>query len=55
MQKRVLQILALFIGFSIGQAIAQEPFYKGKIIKVVVGFSPGGAMTPMPGYSAGIL
>ncbi|MGH7931228.1 MAG: Bug family tripartite tricarboxylate transporter substrate binding protein, partial [Candidatus Binatia bacterium] len=36
------QILALFIAFSVGQAVAQEPFYKGKVIKVVVGFSAGG-------------
>ena len=42
MQKRMLQILALLIGFSIGKAIAQESFYKDKVIKVVVGFSAGG-------------
>jgi tripartite-type tricarboxylate transporter receptor subunit TctC len=42
MQKGMLQVLALLIGFSIGKAIAQEPFYKDKIIKVVVGFSAGG-------------
>ncbi|HEX2229962.1 MAG TPA: tripartite tricarboxylate transporter substrate-binding protein [Candidatus Binatia bacterium] len=42
MQKKVLHVLALLISFDVGKAIAQEPFYKDKIIKVVVGFSAGG-------------
>ena len=42
MQKRLLQIFTLLIGFAIGQASAQESFYKDKVIKVVVGFSAGG-------------
>lgn len=42
MVKRAVQVLALITGFCVGQAVAQEPFYKGKVIKIVVGFSAGG-------------
>lgn len=42
MVKRTVQVLALITGFCVGQAVAQEPFYKGKVIKIVVGFSAGG-------------
>jgi tripartite-type tricarboxylate transporter receptor subunit TctC len=35
-------LVALLIGFGVGRANAQEPFYKGKVIKIVVGFSAGG-------------
>ncbi|MBM2805652.1 MAG: hypothetical protein HW419_3545 [Deltaproteobacteria bacterium] len=42
MVKRGAQVLALIAGFCVGQAVAQEPFYKGKVIKIVVGFSAGG-------------
>ena len=42
MKKRMLQVLALSISFGFAQAGAQEPFYKGKVIKIVVGFSAGG-------------
>jgi tripartite-type tricarboxylate transporter receptor subunit TctC len=42
MVKRTAQILALITGFFGAQAVAQEPFYKDKVIKVVVGFSAGG-------------
>jgi tripartite-type tricarboxylate transporter receptor subunit TctC len=42
MKKIAIQILALLVAFSVGQAVAQEPFYKDKVIKVVVGFSAGG-------------
>jgi tripartite-type tricarboxylate transporter receptor subunit TctC len=42
MARRTLQLLALTMGFFVGQAVAQEPFYKDKVIKIVVGFSAGG-------------
>jgi tripartite-type tricarboxylate transporter receptor subunit TctC len=42
MGKKAAKILALLIGISIGQAVAQEPFYKGKTIRIIVGFSAGG-------------
>jgi tripartite-type tricarboxylate transporter receptor subunit TctC len=35
--------MAVFLGFfSLASAFAQEPFYKGKTIHIIVGFSPGG-------------
>ena len=33
---------ALFCAFAAGPAKAQTPYYQGKQVKVVVGFSPGG-------------
>ncbi|HXG51517.1 MAG TPA: tripartite tricarboxylate transporter substrate-binding protein [candidate division Zixibacteria bacterium] len=42
MRRRVLQLWAL-IGLSLaGHAFAQEPFYKGKTVRIIVGFSAGG-------------
>jgi len=34
--------LALSLAFAANPALAQVPFYQGKQIKVLVGFSPGG-------------
>ena len=44
MGKRLMQILAIVIGFlaGVGAASAQEPYYKGKTIRIIVGFSAGG-------------
>jgi len=42
MGKKAAKILTLLIGISIGQALAQEPFYKGKTLRIIVGFSAGG-------------
>ena len=42
MERRMYLLVALLIGFGVGHANAQEPFYKGKVIKIVVGFSAGG-------------
>ena len=42
MQKRMIQLFALLIGFAMGEVAAQDSFYKDKTIKVVVGFSAGG-------------
>jgi tripartite-type tricarboxylate transporter receptor subunit TctC len=35
-------LLLALLGFGVGHANAQETFYKGKVIKIVVGFSAGG-------------
>ncbi|MPZ78692.1 MAG: hypothetical protein GEU77_19500 [Deltaproteobacteria bacterium] len=42
MRGKAFLILALLIGLCVGQAGAQETFYKGKTIRIVVGFSAGG-------------
>ena len=44
MTKRLAHFLAMVICFlsGVGGAIAQEPFYKGKTIRIIVGFSAGG-------------
>jgi tripartite-type tricarboxylate transporter receptor subunit TctC len=42
MTNRIAKILAAVVVFCVGQANAQEPFYKGKTIRVIVGFSAGG-------------
>jgi tripartite-type tricarboxylate transporter receptor subunit TctC len=35
--------MAVFLGFfSLPSAFAQQPFYKGKTVHIIVGFSPGG-------------
>jgi tripartite-type tricarboxylate transporter receptor subunit TctC len=42
MEKQVAKLVAVFVVFWIGQALAQDSFYKGKTIKIIVGFSAGG-------------
>lgn len=42
MEKLAARILVAFVVFCAGQAFAQEPFYKGKTMKIIVGFSAGG-------------
>jgi tripartite-type tricarboxylate transporter receptor subunit TctC len=45
MVRKLLTALALIgfsLGFGIGAASAQDPFYKGKAIRIIVGFSAGG-------------
>lgn len=38
----ILLTLYLFIPLSLNPVLAQEPFYKGKTIRLIVAFSPGG-------------
>jgi len=42
--KVVVSLLAvIFLALSqMGQASAQEPFYKGKMVRIIVGYAPGG-------------
>jgi len=42
MEKSLAKLLMFFVAFSAGQTFAQDSFYNGKTIKVVVGFSAGG-------------
>lgn len=42
MEKLVAKLAAAFVIFSAGQALAQDSFYSGKAIKIIVGFSAGG-------------
>lgn len=42
MKSRKLWLVVLLGFFSLASAFAQEPFYKGKTVRLVVGFSPGG-------------
>ena len=42
MTNRIAKILAVVVVFCFGQADAQEPFYNGKTIRIIVGFSAGG-------------
>lgn len=52
MNKRVLCLSILFIfGTVSSPTFGQEPFYKGKIIRFIVGFSPGGGFD---GYTRAI-
>jgi hypothetical protein len=37
----------VFFAWTTEPAFAQEPFYKGKNIRIVVGFGAGGDLTPM--------
>ena len=37
--------MVVFLGFiSLASAFAQEPLYKGKTVRIIVGFSPGGGL-----------
>ena len=40
--KGLTKLLVAFVVFCGGRAVAQESFYKGKVVKIVVGFSAGG-------------
>src|SRR3989337_187711 len=42
MLKKLSLLVALFVGFAAGSAFGQEPFYKGKTIRIIVGASAGG-------------
>ena len=47
MKKGILFLVAVFLGFAFelgihGDLQAQEPFYKGKTIRIIVGSTPGG-------------
>ena len=46
MKKHLLALLIVFVGFCASAfrspAVAQEPFYRGKTIRLIVGSTPGG-------------
>jgi tripartite-type tricarboxylate transporter receptor subunit TctC len=42
MKLQKIFIMVFFVGIGALSAMAQEPFYKGKAVRIVVGFSPGG-------------
>jgi tripartite-type tricarboxylate transporter receptor subunit TctC len=42
MENLVAKMLVALVVFCAGQALAQEPFYNAKTIKIIVGFSAGG-------------
>jgi tripartite-type tricarboxylate transporter receptor subunit TctC len=42
MKKLVAKTLVALVVFCAGQALAQDPFYNAKTIKIIVGFSAGG-------------
>jgi len=50
MRKLSFVLLAVFMGVSLasGMAFAAAPFYEGKTVRIIVGYSPGGATMPMP-------
>jgi tripartite-type tricarboxylate transporter receptor subunit TctC len=42
MEKVMAKLLVALVVFCGGQAMAQDPFYSGKTIRIIVGFSAGG-------------
>ncbi len=56
MKRRILYILAFGIGIAFvvapSKAARAEDFYKGKTIRFIVGFSPGGAFPKRPSVAA---
>lgn len=42
MKKTAAKLMAVFLVFSAAPALAQDSFYNGKTIKIIVGFSAGG-------------
>ena len=51
---RLLVLVSLGLGALVAPALAQEPFYKGKRLTVIINFAAGSATDIEAAYSRGI-
>ena len=53
-KKLILLAVALMVSFETASAASADDFYKGKTIRIVVGFRPAAGSTLMPALSPAI-